>query len=302
MIRAFLAGFVLALAFPTAALAQAQPEALLKQAESFYEQLEYTKALRVLIKVQQAKGVTKIQQARAYLYMGVCFTALGRARDAVAAFKEVLKRRPRFRMPAGVSPSIRAMFMVALKQMSLPATPGRAPARRPTAGGGSKGAGTSNAVDLDARAPTKSALGKPVTVKIDIDDPRKLVHHLWIRWRVKGGPDFSTIKLKYDKATPKAEGTIPALETGKKGVLTYYVEARGMRGNVLARAGSEDEPYEIAIVTDKGGSSNVGWWLLGIGGGLAVAGGIVAAILLTRGDSGPAPPPAGQTDITVLIK
>ncbi len=58
------------------------------------------------------------------------FTALGRAENAVQAFMGVLKVRPEFRLPPGVSPSIRAMFAQALKRLNLSEqpTPGAQPA------------------------------------------------------------------------------------------------------------------------------------------------------------------------------
>ena len=104
-----LAAFLLVAPAPTLAAAD-DPEAMLREAERSYENLEYEAALRILIAVQQLKELTPIQRARAYLYMGVAFTALGRAENAVQAFVEVLKIRSDFRLPDGVSPSIRAMF------------------------------------------------------------------------------------------------------------------------------------------------------------------------------------------------
>lgn len=282
--------------------AEANPEALLRQAEKFYEQLEYVSALKILVAVQQAKGVTAIQRARAYLYMGVCFTALGRAENAVQAFIEVLKIRKRFRLPPGVSPSIRTMFAEALKRLKLPLVP---PPEKKTPAGPTKPppSRSTATVDILAKAPLKASAGKPVAVKIDIEDPGKRIAALRIRWRRIGGPDYSTITLKYDAKKASQEGLIPIAAVGQqKGRLTYYVEARDAAGRVVARSGSEDAPYEVELTPLKKKSSNWGWWTLGIvGGAAAIAGGIVAAVLLTKDKGGPTKTP-GTADVVVVVE
>lgn len=283
--------------------AEANPEALLRQAEKFYEQLEYVSALKILVAVQQAKGVTSIQRARAYLYMGVCFTALGRAENAVQAFMEVLKIRKRFRLPPGVSPSIRTMFAEALKRLKLPLVPppekkgGPGPATKPPP------PKSTQTVDILAKAPLKTSAGKPVAVKIDIEDPGKRIAALRIRWRRIGGPDYSTLTLKYDPKKATHEGLIPIAAVGQeKGRLTYYVEARDAAGRVVARSGSEDAPYEVVLTPLAKKSSNWGWWTLGIvGGAAAIAGGIVAAVLLTKDKGGKTTTP-GTADIVLVVE
>jgi hypothetical protein len=290
---------------PARAAAEDDPAVLLKQAEAHYEQLEYEKALQELIKVQAAEGATPIQKARAYLYMGVCFTALGKASDAVAAFAEVLKRRPNFRMPAGVSPSIRAMFKAALEKLGLPETPqeggqpgggSSGPAEPPSAGG--------QGVDLDAQAPRRLRAGKSVEVSVEIDDPDKKVAELVIRWRRRKGPDYSTIQLSHKPGAKQTQGVIPAAVVGDEpGKLTFFVEARDKSGRRLATAGTPDDPYEVTLqkpTHDKEKGGGKGWWWLAIGGGVAaVAGGVIAAVLLTRDSSGG---PSDTAALTVIVQ
>jgi hypothetical protein len=144
-----------------------ETEALLKQAEKQYEQLEYEQALKTLIQVQQAPDLTPIQRARTYLYMGVAFTALGRAENAVQGLHGGPEATTQFPPTSGVSPSIRAMFGQALKRLQLPETApeGQAPAdtgptaETPPPAGGAGAAQpptTSSEVDVAARVPTKS--------------------------------------------------------------------------------------------------------------------------------------------------
>ena len=279
----------------SAGQARANPELLLQQAERFYEQLEYPRALKVLIAVLQAKGVTPIQKARAYLYMGVCFTALGKPQNAVSAFMEVLKLRPRFRLPNGVSPSIRTVFAEALKRLKMPAIPPPPKKKK------KKPQGPVN-VDIDASGPRKAVAGRPIEIKISIEDPRKKVRSLVIRWRRIGGPDFSSIKIKHKPGQTSVTGLIPGATVGrKKGRLTYYVQAVDEVGNVMAKAASEDEPHEVELLPAPKKGSSWGWWVLGAtGAAAAIAGGIVAVIFLTRSNGVERPP--NTADVTIAIE
>jgi hypothetical protein len=272
------------------------PDVLLKRAEKLYEQLEYAAALRLLFTLQRRKDAKPIHRARAFLYMGVCFTALGKAENAVLAFIEVLKIRPRFRLPAGVSPSIRAMFAAALKRTKLPtkpppkaATPNKPKAPPP------------GSINLDAEAKPTATAGTPIPLTIKLKDKRGLVDQLVVFWRRHGGGDFSKIKLSGRFAKPgKHKAQISAATLGtKKGRLYFYVEARDRGGRPVARSGNEDEPHEVELIAGAEGSSNWAWWTLGIvGGAAAVAGGVVAAILLTKsGSNGP-----GSSNVVVVIK
>ena len=286
---------------------------LLRKAERYYEQLEYETALRTLIQLLQQPKLKPVQRARAYLYMGVCFTALGRAENAVQAFMEVLKIRPKFRLPAGVSPSIRAMFAEALKRSGKPgaatSSPGSGQPSQPNTGKPPAQPTATQPPDegvlMLARAPKHTSAGSPVSVTIRVDDPKDETRSVILHWRRQNGPDFSKVKLRYRAGRAKYKATIPGAVIGNStGTLTYYVEARDSKGNVLATEGTEDDPRRIKLSEGHGdhgsssGGSNWGWWTLGIGGGVAaIAGGVVAAILLTQDDS-----PSTTADVVITVK
>lgn len=278
---------------------QIDPEQLLQVAEKYYEQLEYEEALKILIQVHQVPGVSPMQRARAFLYMGVCFTALGNAENAVLSFMELLKIKPNFRLPPGISPSIRAMFKEALTRLKLPE---EAPPEQPGAGGqqGGQAPPEEIPVQLKAKAPREVNAGEPIEVTIDVKDPRKLVQRLIIRWRRVGGPDFSSIKVPFKPGDSRTSGRIPGATVGEeKGTLQYMVEAVGRGGMTLAHVGSMDAPEQVSLTAPKKGSTSWTWWAVGIGGGLAVVGGVVAAILLTRGEENGGPGDAADVTVTI---
>ncbi|MBK8479916.1 MAG: tetratricopeptide repeat protein [Proteobacteria bacterium] len=293
------------------------PEAMLREAERFYENLEYESALRVLITVQQLKELTPIQRARAYLYMGVAFTALGRAENAVQAFVEVLKIRSDFRLPDGVSPSIRAMFSQALKRQGIPdpsaaAGAAGAPAGAEAGGGGGEGTGqpvAGSAVEIVAKSPRRVTAGRPVTIALAIDDPRQQLREVVVRWRRYKGPDYSTIHLRARPGQERLEATIPAQDLGTEaGRILYYVEARDADGNVLARDGDDEQPRGVDVGASGGPAAAAGsartsrrwlWWAAGAGGVVALAGGVIAAVVLAGGGGGG---PGANADVTLTIQ
>lgn len=282
--------------FPS--LTRANPEEWLSKAEQAYEQLEYEEALKYLIKIHTDKEASPLHKARAYLYMGVCFTALGDAQNAVAAFVEVLKLRPNFRIPAGVSPSIRAMFNAALKYMKLPETPAGEDA---SANEQAASQQNQEPVEIKASSAKKAIAGNPIEIDISVKDPGKRIASFSINWRRRKGPDFSTIQMKHKKGTEKVKASIPGITIGNdKGILTYYVEAKDADGQTIAMSGADDEPIEVSLEEKKKPKSKWGLYTLAISSGVAaIAGGIIAGVLLSRGGEQPKP---GEVDVTIVLQ
>jgi hypothetical protein len=276
------------------------PEALLAQAEKAYEALEYETALKTLIAVHRVPGVSAMQRARSFLYMGVCFTALGNAENAVQSFIELLKLKPGFRLPPGISPSIQAMFKEALLRLKLPET--APPESQPAAPdrGGPRPAGQT--VSVTAKGPEKGRAGEAVAISIQLDDPEKQVEDLILHWRLVGGPDYKPIRVKLTPGQKLVIGRIPGTALGKAGArLHYLVEALGKGGLTLAHAGTMNSPFEVEIEAAPKPKRRWGWYLLAVGGGLAIAGGVVAAVLATRSE--PAPPrPPDTAEVTITIR
>ncbi len=291
----------------------AKANALLQQAEQAYDQMEYDQALEALIQVLQVPGISDVQKATVHLYMGICFTAVGRAEDAVQAFIALLSVRPGFRLPGGVSPSIKAMFEEALDRLKKKGQlqpPGAQPqpgagqpqpgagqpqpgAGQPQPGAGQPQPGAGQPpgqrlpVELKVDAPKQAKAGQPITVTLQIHDPRKMVAGALVRWRRVGAGDFSNIKLKVKPGQKKVKANIPAIDLGEeqdaRGKVLFFVVLLGAEGfAALAASGAPDDPHIVRVVQPPPKKSNWHWYAIGVGAGLAVAGGIVAALLVTK--------------------
>lgn len=108
-----------------AAPAAAEPiGALIKRAEKLYEKNDHRAGLRTSLAIINRADAKEIQRARAFLYVGVFYTELGRHTQAVNAFLELLRYRPRFRLPPSVKgvrasyPRIQQNFRAALAALS----------------------------------------------------------------------------------------------------------------------------------------------------------------------------------------
>lgn len=308
-----------------------------------YDQMEYDQALALLIQVLQAQGVSDVQRATAFLYMGICFTAVGRAEDAVQAFVSLLKHRPGFRLPGGVSPSIKAMFEEALSRLKMPATaPPGAEGGQEGQGQGEQGQGQGQEeqgqghgpgdghghgeeqgpgqgegqgaapqvqqgpVGLKVESPRQRLAGQPIPLKIHLKDPRKMAAGVLVRWRRVGGSDYSNIKLKVKPGQALVKCNIPALDLGEeqdaRGKILFYVIVLGAEGfAALAASGAVDDPHIVQVVQAPPKKSNWHWYALGIGAGLAVAGGVVAALLVTKPwEPGEGPLPSNVATSVIL--
>ena len=309
-----------------------------------YDQMEYDQALALLIQVLQVQGVSGVQKATAFLYMGICFTAVGRAEDAVQAFVSLLKHRPGFRLPEGVSPSIKAMFEEALSRLKMPATappdaegqgqgegegqsegqgqgegqgnvaPGHGPGDGQDGHGPGEGQGQGaepqvqqGPVGLKVESPKRQLAGQAIPLKIHLKDPRKMAAGVLVRWRRVGGSDYSNIKLKVKPGQELIKCNIPALDLGEeqdaRGKILFYVIVLGAEGfAALAASGAVDDPHIVQVVQAPPEKSNWHWYALGIGAGLAVAGGVVAALLVTKPwEPGEGPLP-GSVSTSVVFK
>jgi hypothetical protein len=122
-------------------------------------------------------------------------------------------------------------------------------------------------------------------------------------WRRRRGPDYSRVHVEVAPGRKKLAALIPAAALGDRpGPVLFYAEARDAEGNPVARAGTEEEPFEVALAEAPGRKSKLGWWMLAIGGAAAVAGGVVAAILLSRDDSGGKVVPPDTARLTVIFR
>lgn len=280
---------------PQGSVQARDPQSLLREAEQFYEQLEYDKAIRVLVEILQQQGLEPMLRARAFLFLGVSFTALGNAENAVASFVELLKIRADFRMPQGVSPSIQAMFKEALKQLNLPEVP-----PPPTEGPGKK---TPSEVKLSAKTEPSRLAGSAIPITITLDDPKQHVKKLAVRWRLEQQRSFSTIDVKLESNKKTFYAVIPGALTGdKKGMLFYFVEASDQEGGVIAFVGNDDEPLIVDLTVPPSAFRRYGWWMVGLGGAAAIAGGIIATLMLTQQHNGTNPIPDGAANLSVVLK
>jgi hypothetical protein len=270
-------------------------------------EMKYPEALKLANQALKASSSGPKELAKAYEIQGMSLASLGKTKAAVQSFRRLLAIDPGFRFGENISPKIAEPFDQALKESK-----------------------NQKKIFLAHTAPEKEVAVKKLALKASLEaDPLTMVKKIRMRYQVDGGKQKrktkrikgpGTVKMKFSKKLKAKE-------------IRYWFEAINRHGGVLARAGTEKEPFAVKIQPpkppvvavspvvkkklepeppvppppvlppekkppedDEAGAWYEQWWLW-TGVGVLVTGGIVAAVLAA--DLGE---PSGQPNYDVYIK
>jgi hypothetical protein len=190
----------------------------LDQAEQKFRQMDYAGALKLTGKLLKSAGLGPEELVRVYRVRGLSLAATNKSKEAAKAFALLLAIDPSFRLSDDVSPKLLPPFELALKVIAnkkpiglshQPPDPGQAPA-------------VELAVTLDA-------------------DPFKMVKSVRLRCWPPSGPERVVAQAVKGPGTFKLK--LPA--GTEAGPIRYAFEALNRSGSVLARAGSEQQPFSL---------------------------------------------------------
>jgi hypothetical protein len=191
----------------------------LKQAEQFFEETRFDRALAAVDRVLGSADVGPEQMVEAYRLKGLCLSALGRVDAAVMAFRRLLAIDPDFRLSRDISPKLAPPFYKAL-----------AMERRP--------------ISLTHNQPNtvKSLAGQELKVVLE-DDTFGMVNGVRL---VFWGEDGNQNKVEASLKGPGAVLlTLPAELKDAK--VSYYFEATTVPGGVVHRLGTKEKPFDLLV-------------------------------------------------------
>lgn len=226
MLRALALVLVLLLA-PSAAAAQTGSE-LLDQAEQAYSNVDFESARQSATQAIDAGGLSPTQLVRAYQLVGVSDAALGDNPAAREAFVMMVAIDPDVRLDDTVPPRLRAPFLEARGTVSARAR-------------------------LGAEVQLARAYG---ALRIALSDPRELVSHVRLHYRVEGQVEFTTSEHE-----PAEEIMARATGASSADRMEYWLECLDEHGNQLLLLGTEYEPRvvgRIATASSSGGGGGGG--------------------------------------------
>ncbi len=264
---------------PTASAqpADARAKKLLDAGERFFADLEYGKAIKVLLPVARDPAASRARRVRAWELIALSRFILGDRGGARTAFERVLDADPGFQLrDDSGSPRIREFFDEVRADVL--------------------GAATS-AVDLEHAAPRAGTAGTRLELEVRATRGGAAVVEVVVLHRQVG-------VLAYDSAPARSvaddrwRARLELSSSRRTYSIEYYVEARGPGGSVLARIATPDAPLVLEI--SPGGGESRAWygrWYV-IAGAAAVAAGATGAVILATGGPSDGSLPPGRVTVT----
>jgi hypothetical protein len=183
--------------------------------------MEYARSLKLVEQVLQAKSSEPEDLVVAYRLQGLCLSAMGKRKEALAAFRKLLSLKPDAEVSQAISPKLTDVFYraVALCRKEKPITLWHDPPR--------------------------VSVGEPlggVELKVTLEaDPYDLVRRLRLRYLPRKGEDFS------QEIAVRGPGTysfhLP--DSAKDKEIVYFFEAANRHGGVLVRAANKDRLFHL---------------------------------------------------------
>ena len=193
----------------------------LEQSSDLLKRMEYKKALKAVKSVIRSADAGPAELAEAYRIQGLCLAAINRQADAVKSFRRLLSLDPTFSMPRNISPKLRTSFYQAA---------GMARDQKP--------------ISISHSQPEvgEKLGGLKLRAKLEAD-PMRMVKGIRFRYL---GKSNKVKELAVLVSGPKAI-SFKLPDSFKADTFKYWVEAFNKHGGVLARAGSQAEPFALKV-------------------------------------------------------
>jgi hypothetical protein len=211
----------------------------LARARELYDDLQYEEAATTLQRAIEYSSNCRWDLAEIYRLKAFVDAVNGERERCHRDFEIFLALSPDYEMPPDTPPKIRKCFEDA-KEV--------APSRR--------------TLGLDHEAPRETQPSAPVSIKVKVTDPLRLVDQVKVYFRREGVKVFTVVSARADD---NVSIVIPALSVppdpqGYK--MEYVVRAVDRWDGVLGEAGNSRKPLTFAVTPGSTGGSEVlgQWW------------------------------------------
>ncbi len=256
--------------------AQAVADRLARGERRFADQ-DYREAIALLVPVTRDPAASRAQRVRAWEVIALARFITGDEAGAKDAFERVLELDPEFQLrDASGSPRVRAFFDRLRREA------------RPDAAG---------EVDLEHAAPSGATAGASLELEVRVTRGAPSVREVVVAYRPLGTLAFrEAAGRRHGERWRIAVRLPPARE---RGVVEYYVIARGADGSAAARIATPDAPLALTVAPGGGTGARpwYGRWYV-IAGVAVVAAGATGAVLAGTGGPGDGSLPPGTITVT----
>ena len=256
--------------------ADARARKLLDAGERFFADLEYKKAIQVLLPVTRDPAASRAQRVRAWELVALSRFILGDRGGARTAFERVLEADPGFQLrDTSGSPRIREFFDEVRADVL--------------------GAETAT-VDLEHAAPRAGTAGTRLELEVRATRGADAVTEVVVLHRKVGVLAYDTTPAR-GVADDRWRATVRLASARRAYTIEYYAEARGAGGSVLARVATPDAPLVLEISPGEEPKPWYGRWYV-IAGAAAIAAGATGAVILSTRGPGDGSLPPGTVTVT----
>jgi tetratricopeptide (TPR) repeat protein len=237
----------------------------LGNAIALYDDMEYTRAAAMLEKVVRDRFLSEEARVQGYKYLGLSYLVIGRRAEAAQAFRELLRLRPKFRLPRTESARARDLLEEIRQTIVVPDKLGTMARSR---------------LVLVASPPSPTA-GTPVTITVAVSGKENPKHRVLVHHRRTGQKSFSVVQTSRTK-TGQHKATIPGTFVAAPRI-EYYATVQNEKGVVIATEGSKGVPLVLIVAKQKRAKKRglVGRWWFWASVGTAVAAG-AATVYYTK--------------------
>ena len=228
----------LAVALVEAAPAHADGSGPLAEAHAYQDELEFDLAIEAADRALLVPDTTTADKIDALTIKGSALVVLGRTGDAVIAFERIFALDPDLDLPDGTSPTILAVFRPARAAWQVKVEADLASTL------GSDLA----ALSLGVRLPPRARGGRPISIVLDLVDPKHLGSTVLVGYRRHGGTSYSTLqgRAMAGEITFTIPGDLTVSKTDDH--MEVYAQVRHVSGAVLRRQGSPEAPLTFALL------------------------------------------------------
>ena len=214
------------------------PKALLDQAKTLFEDMEYDAVIPQAEKVIAHPNSTTNEKLDAYLLMGSSLVIVGNQVDAEIPFRSVLRISPNHSLPTSESPKILSVFnMVKQEEQAI--------------------LDQTRAMELSMLLQQMSIIGNveqnqtggiPLEFSYRIRDPRGMVDHFQVNYRRQGEKNYSSLALSQDNSGDWLGAVTGEWTENDDGfVMEYQLVTTDSLGEKLLSMGTQGVPLNIEM-------------------------------------------------------
>jgi hypothetical protein len=228
-----------------------------------FSELEYRAAIRELTPLRADPAATPAQRLKALELLAISYLILDQEELARQAFRDLLAIDAAHELEHDDgSPKIREVYGAVQGELA----PG------PAAGG---------RAELGLAPPREGRAGQRVEFQVSVGRGAADTREMILYWRRRGAHAFGAVPMRQvGEGSWRGRFETPAARSGYR--LEYYIEARGVAGGVLGRAGGPEAPLWLALSGGVEAGPWYGRWYV-LAGGAAVLGLGTVAVLAGRG-------------------